>query len=149
VDGYKNSIRAVKYGILFIVLTFAVCFVFEAANRKPIHPVQYLFIGFAMVIFYTLLISISEFLSFGLAYLIAAFATITLIASYIKFGVVKDMGKKEFFIAALSLVFLYSFLYILLQLRDMALLYGSIGLFAALAALMYMTKNISWYEERN
>jgi inner membrane protein len=147
VDNYKNATRAVKYGILFIVLTFAVCFAFEVAGKKPIHPIQYLLVGFAMVIFYTLLISISEFVNFSLSYFIAAAATISLISAYIKFGIVKDMGKKQTIIVVLSLSFLYGFLYILLQLQDMALLYGSIGLFAALAAIMYIMRNINWYEE--
>jgi inner membrane protein len=147
VDNYKNATRAVKYGILFIVLTFAFCFAFEVANKKPIHPIQYLLVGFAMVIFYTLLVSISEFVNFSLAYLIASTATISLISTYAKIGIVKDMSKKEIATVVLSLVFLYGFLYILLQLQDMALLYGSLGLFAALAIIMYMTKNISWYEE--
>jgi inner membrane protein len=100
-----------------------------------------------MVIFYTLLVSISEFISFDFSYLIASIATILLISAYIKIGIIKDMNKKQIIIVTLSFVFLYGFLYILLQLQDMALLYGSLGLFAALAAIMYMTKNISWYEE--
>ncbi|MDR1460420.1 MAG: cell envelope integrity protein CreD [Campylobacteraceae bacterium] len=147
VDNYKNATRAVKYGILFIVLTFVFCFAFEVANKKPIHPIQYLLVGFAMVIFYTLLVSISEFIDFSFAYLIAAAATILLISVYTKIGIVKDISKKQIAVVVLSFTFLYGFLYILLQLQDMALLYGSIGLFAALAVIMYMTKNITWYEE--
>ncbi|MDR3345896.1 MAG: cell envelope integrity protein CreD, partial [Campylobacteraceae bacterium] len=148
VDNYRSAQRAVKYGILFIVLTFAVCFAFEVAQKKPIHPIQYLLVGFAMVIFYTLLVSISEFLSFTLAYFIAAAATITLISVYAKVGIVKDMSKKQVAIVAASLVFLYGFLFILLRLQDMALLYGSLGLFIALGVIMYMTRNIGWYEEQ-
>ncbi|MDR0407491.1 MAG: cell envelope integrity protein CreD [Campylobacteraceae bacterium] len=149
VDNYKNATRAVKYGVLFIMLTFMFCFVFEIANKKPIHPIQYLLVGFAMIVFYTLLVSISEFINFGYAYFIAAAATISLISVYVKMGIVKDMSKRQIATVALSFTFLYGLLYILLQLQDMALLYGSIGLFVALAAIMYMTKNITWYEDED
>ncbi|MDR0762708.1 MAG: cell envelope integrity protein CreD [Campylobacteraceae bacterium] len=147
VDNYRNAKRAEKYGILFIALTFIACFVFELANRRPIHPIQYLLVGFAMVIFYTLLISISEFIDFSLAYLLSAVAVISLIAAYAKFGIDKSLSIKNIAIIALALSFLYGYLYILLQLQDMALLYGSIGLFIALAVIMFMTRNINWYEE--
>jgi inner membrane protein len=147
VDNYRSAERAVKYGKLFIALTFIICFVFEITSR-PIHFIQYLLVGFAMVIFYTLLISISEFINFSLAYLVAAIAVVGLITAYAKFGIAKDLSAKNIGVVALSLSFLYGYLYILLQLQDMALLYGSIGLFAALALIMYMTRNINWYEER-
>lgn len=147
VDNYRNAARAEKYGILFIALTFIICFVFELANRRPIHPIQYLLVGFAMVIFYTLLISISEFINFSWAYLLSAAAVISLITTYAKFGIDKSLSIKNIAVIALALSFLYGYLYILLQLQDMALLYGSIGLFAALAVIMFMTRNVSWYEE--
>jgi inner membrane protein len=149
INNYRNVERATKYGILFIVLTFALFFAFEAAGKKPIHPIQYLLVGFAMVIFYLLLVSISEFIDFTLSYLIAAFATIALITSYIKFGALKYLNAKQVGGVALSFVFLYGFLYVLLQLEDMALLYGSIVVFIALAIIMYITRNIGWYDEKN
>jgi inner membrane protein len=105
-------------------------------------------VGFAMVIFYTLLISISEFIDFSLAYLLSAAAVVSLITAYAKFGIDKSLSVKNIAIIALALSFLYGYLYILLQLQDMALLYGSIGLFAALAVIMFMTRNVSWYEEQ-
>ncbi|MDR1008144.1 MAG: cell envelope integrity protein CreD [Campylobacteraceae bacterium] len=148
VDNYRSAARAEKYGILFIALTFIICFVFELANRRPIHPIQYLLVGFAMVIFYTLLISISEFINFSWAYLLAAVAVISLITAYAKFGIDKSLSVKNIAIIALALSFLYGYLYILLQLQDMALLYGSIGLFIALSVIMFMTRNVGWYEER-
>ncbi|MDR2081171.1 MAG: cell envelope integrity protein CreD [Campylobacteraceae bacterium] len=147
VDNYRSAERAVKYGILFIALTFIICFVFELANHRPIHPVQYLLVGFAMVIFYTLLISISEFINFSWAYLLSAAAVVSLITAYAKFGIDKNLGVKNIGIIALSLSFLYGYLYMLLQLQDMALLYGSIGLFIALAVIMFMTRNVNWYKE--
>ncbi|MDR1451026.1 MAG: cell envelope integrity protein CreD [Helicobacteraceae bacterium] len=149
VDNYRNAERGVKYGLLFIALTFAAFFAFEVASKRPVHPVQYLLVGVGMVIFYSLLLSFSEFIDFSVSYLIAAAATIALIVSYIKFGIFRDMSVKRVGYAALSFAFLYGFLYILLQLKDMALLYGSIGLFAALAIMMYITRNIGWYEERS
>ncbi|MDR2035010.1 MAG: cell envelope integrity protein CreD [Helicobacteraceae bacterium] len=149
INDYRNAERATKYCILFIVLTFALFFAFEAASKKPIHLIQYLLVGFAMVIFYLLLVSISEFIDFAFAYLIAAFATIALITSYIKFGALKYLNAKQVGGVALSFVFLYGFLYVLLQLEDMALLYGSIVVFIALAIIMYITRNIGWYDEKN
>ncbi|MDR1615170.1 MAG: cell envelope integrity protein CreD [Campylobacteraceae bacterium] len=149
VDNYRNAERAIKYGVLFIALSFIVCFVFEIAARRPVHPIQYLLVGFAMVIFYTLLISISEFINFSLSYIIAAAAVISLITAYAKFGIVKDLSLKNIILIIVSLLFLYGYLYILLQLQDMSLLYGSIGLFAALGVIMYMTRNIEWYVEEN
>jgi inner membrane protein len=149
VDNYRNAERAAKYGILFIALTFIVCFVFEIATRRPIHPVQYLLVGFAMVIFYTLLISISEFIDFSLAYVISAAAVVSLITLYAKFGIIKDLSAKSTALVVLSLLFLYGYLYMLLQLQDMALFYGSIGLFVMLGVIMYMTRNIEWYIEEN
>ncbi|MDR2635689.1 MAG: cell envelope integrity protein CreD [Campylobacteraceae bacterium] len=149
VDNYRNAERAAKYGILFIALTFIVCFVFEIATRRPIHPVQYVLVGFAMVIFYTLLISISEFIDFSLAYVISAAAVVSLITLYAKFGIIKDLSAKSTALVVLSLLFLYGYLYMLLQLQDMALFYGSIGLFVMLGVIMYMTRNIEWYIEEN
>ncbi|MDR3049819.1 MAG: cell envelope integrity protein CreD [Elusimicrobiota bacterium] len=148
IDNYRKAERASKYGILFIILTFVLCFIFEIAYKKSIHPVQYLLVGFAMAIFYILLVSISEFLPFTLAYSIAAIATIALITIYAKLAIAKDIKLKQMGIVALSLSFLYGYLFIILQLQDMALLYGSIGLFIALAVIMYMTRNIAWYEEQ-
>ncbi|MDR2860369.1 MAG: cell envelope integrity protein CreD [Elusimicrobiota bacterium] len=148
VDNYRNALRAQKYGILFIILTFVICFVFEMANKKPIHPIQYLLVGFAMSVFYILLVSLSDFMFFGLAYFIAAFATVFLITAYAKIGIAKDMKPKACLIVALSLSFLYGYLYVLLQMEDFSLLIGSIGLFIALAVIMYMTRNINWYEEQ-
>ncbi|MDR2638363.1 MAG: cell envelope integrity protein CreD [Helicobacteraceae bacterium] len=148
IDNYRNALRGAKYGSLFILMTFALFFAFEVAGKKSIHPIQYLLIGFAMVIFYSLLVSFSEFIDFAVSYLIAAAATITLIIAYIKFGVFKNIRAKQLGFVTLSFAFLYGYLYVLLQLQDMALLYGSIGLFAALAIVMFVTRNIGWYEEQ-
>jgi inner membrane protein len=147
VDNYRSAERATKYGILFIILTFLACFVFEITSKRPIHPFQYLLVGLAMTVYYILLLSISEFISFGLAYLIAAAAVILMITLYAKFGVSKSLSAKQTVYIAAAFSVLYGYLYVLLQLQDMALIFGSIGLFLGLAAVMYATRNINWYDE--
>jgi inner membrane protein len=147
VDNYRSAERAVKYGILFIILTFIACFVWEITSKKPIHPFQYILVGLAMAVFYILLISISEFVTFGLAYIIASTAIILMITLYIKFAISKNMTFKQTGLIALSFVALYGYLYILLLLQDMALLFGGLGLFVGLAIMMYTTRNINWYDE--
>jgi inner membrane protein len=142
VDEYQKNMRTVKYAIMFILLTFLAFFMMETLNKKKIHPFQYLLVGTALIIFYTLLLSISEHLSFKYAYLIASIATIVLITAYTK-SVLKD--KKLTSIIALILIILYCFLYVLLQLQDYALLLGSIGLFVILAVVMYISRKIDWY----
>jgi inner membrane protein len=142
VDVYQKSMRTAKYALLFIAFTFYAFFLAELLNRLRVHPVQYLLIGFAMIVFYTLLLSISEHLPFGLAYLLSAAGVTGLIAGYAK-SILKHPGVTRM-VGAL-LVVLYGYLYILLQLEDYALLMGSVGLFAGLAAIMYLTRKIDWY----
>jgi len=147
VDNYRNGLRAAKYGILFLALTFLACFVFEIAGKNPIHPFQYILVGLAMAVFYLLLISLSEFISFGLAYFIAAAAVIIMISCYIRYGIIKRPGAKYLLVPGLALAVLYVYLYVLLQLQDFSFLFGALGLFAGLGAVMYATRNINWYEE--
>ncbi|MTI89157.1 MAG: cell envelope integrity protein CreD [Balneolaceae bacterium] len=143
VDAYQKTMRTAKYAIMFIALTFLTFFMIELLNRKVIHPIQYLLIGFALLIFYTLLLSLSEYIVFGLAYLIASAAIISLITIY-SYSMLKDTAKTG--MIAGVLIILYGYLYILLQLQDYALLLGSIGLFSVLALVMYLTRNINWFE---
>jgi inner membrane protein len=142
VDEYQKNTRASKYAILFIMLTFMTFFFVQTINRIHIHPIQYLLVGLALVVFYVLLISISEHLNFTFAYLIASAAVITQISLY-----VKSMFKHNILtlVTALILVVLYTFIFVIIQLQDFALLVGSIGLFAVLAAAMYFSRNIDWY----
>jgi inner membrane protein len=141
-DGYVKTERSVKYAILFIALTFTVFFFLEILQKRQVHPLQYLLVGFALCIFYTLLLSISEYTGFNLAYGIAALATISLIGMYV-WSVFKSAKTALGFTAALS--GLYGYIYILIQLEDYALLFGSIGLFVILAILMYFSRKIDWY----
>jgi inner membrane protein len=142
VDEYQKSMRSVKYGILFLVLTFGTYFLYEVLGRLRIHPFQYLLVGFALVLFYVLLLSLSEHIGFDAAYAAAAVATIGLIAGYSGF-VLKQLSRVAGIGALLSGLYLY--LYVLLQLEDYALLLGALGLFAALAAVMWITRRVDWY----
>ena len=143
-DQYSKTMRSIKYAILFIGLTFVLFFIIELTQQKPMHPIQYALIGMALVIFFTLLLSISEFLSFDWAYLIASFSTISLITLYAK-GHFKSFKSASIFGSLLTC--LYTFIYILIQLEDAALLVGSIGLFIILAMVMFGSRKINWYGE--
>jgi inner membrane protein len=141
-DQYAKTSRSVKYAILFIGLTFSLFFIIELMQNKPLHPVQYIMVGIALIVFFTLLLSISEFLLFDIAYLIASTATILLITLYAKghFGSWKTAS-----VFAGVLTALYGFIFILIRLEDTALLIGSIGLFIVLALIMYASRKINWY----
>lgn len=142
VDNYQKNTRSAKYAVMIIALTFIMFFFVEVLNKKRIHPIQYLFVGFALSIFYALLLAISEHASFGVAYLAASVAVIGLILVYVQ-GMLK--ARKLTLILGGVLVLIYGFIFVILQLQDYALLVGSIGLFIALAVVMYFTRNIDWY----
>lgn len=145
VDQYQKSMRAAKYAVLFITLTFMVFFFIQIINKVRIHPIQYILVGFALCIFYTLLISLSEHMHFGVAYLIAAIS-IVLLTSFYAQGTFKNT-KLSFMLAGIMGI-LYGFIFSIIQLEDYALLVGSIGLFIALAVLMFITRNIQWYSNK-
>ena len=142
IDTYRNTERAIKYGALFIVLIFAAFFLFEVLAALKIHPFQYAIVGAALCLFYLGLLSLSEFIPFGLAYLAAAGAT-TLLICFHSVKMLKSGGRT--FIVAGLLAAIYGFLYVALQLQDYALLLGTGGLFAALALVIWLTRNIDWY----
>lgn len=141
-DQYAKTSRSIKYAILIIGLSFSLFFITELLQKKPLHPVQYVLIGIALIIFYTLLLSISEFLLFDTAYLIASIATILLIAAYLQ-GHFKNWKTSGLFVLVLSA--LYGFIFILIRLEDTALLVGSIGLFIVLTLVMMASRKINWY----
>jgi inner membrane protein len=143
VDIYQQSERAIKYASLFIVLTFALFFLCEIVRSRLLHPIQYLFVGFAMSIFYLLLVSISEHLGFDIAYACASVSTISLIALYSGYAL---GSARDGALLGAALSALYGFLYLLLRLEDYALLAGSLGLFLMLALLMLATRRVNWYE---
>ncbi len=140
VDYYVKSDRAIKYAVLVIGLTFFLFYLLELLNRRSVHPLQYLLIGFALCIFYILLISISEHLNFNISYCIASVMTIGLIAWY-SMDVLKD--KRLGALIAVNLGLLYGFIFCLIQIQDYALLMGSLGLFVILAVVMYFSKRIN------
>ena len=142
VDSYLKSSRAVKYAILFIALTFLAFFFIEALNRKKVHPFQYILVGLALCLFYTLLVSISEQTSFNFAYFASAVATIALISLYVR--AILDSVQLGGIVAGM-LTLLYGFIFVILQLEGFALLVGSLGLFAVLATVMYYSRKIDWY----
>ncbi len=141
VDEYQKSDRSAKYGFLVIGLTFLIFFLIQTLSKINIHPFQYLMIGLALTMFYTLLISISEHSNFLKAYLIAGISVITLITLYSK-SILKTL-KFPIFIGV-SLTALYSFIYVIIQLESYALLVGSIGLFLILATVMLISRKIDW-----
>ena len=141
-DQYAKTNRSIKYAILIIGLTFSLFFIIELMQSKPIHPVQYVLIGLGLVIFYSLLLAISEFLEFDYAYLIASAGTILLIGLYAK-SHFNSWRSSGIFSGVLTL--LYGFIFILIRLEDAALLVGSIGLFIILALTMYASKKVNWY----
>ena len=146
VEQYQQTERAVKYAFLIILLTFAAVFFVEMQKATPIHPVQYLLIGIALIVFYTLLLSFSEHINFGLSYLIASVMTIGMIVLFMA-SVTKDK-KTALGIGALLAV-LYVFVYVLLQLESYALLVGSVGLFIILGIAMFATQKIDWYKKKD
>lgn len=141
VDDYQQNERSAKYGFLMIALTFLLFFLIQTMSKINIHPFQYMMIGLALVVFYTLLISISEHSNFTKAYLIAGTAVVVLITLYSK-SILKNW--KFPLLIGISLTALYGFIYVIIQLENYALLVGSIGLFAILAGVMYASRKIEW-----
>ncbi len=138
---YQKTERSMKYGALFIILTFLTFFLYELLSPVTLHPVQYFLVGGALCLFYLLLLSISEHAPFGVAYAIATVATVSLISSY---GAALLRSVPRVLGLAGVLALLYGYLYVLLQLEDWALLMGSIGLFLILALVMYTTRRVDW-----
>lgn len=142
IDAYQKSTRSAKYALLFIVLTFVTMFLVEIVRRVKVHPFQYLLIGFGLVLFFLLLLSLSEQLSFALAYVIASASIVVLVTGYAR-SIVKST-RVTLLIGGIVAV-LYAMLYTLLQMEDYALLVGSVMLFVALASAMYLTRRVNWY----
>ena len=141
IDPYIETDRAVKYGALFMLLTFMTVFIWEITRAVRVHPIQYIFVGFALCIFYLLLLAFSEHIGFDGAYVIASVATVTLISWYWRWVTNGVTGG-----AAMAgiLALLYGLMYLLLRLEDYALLAGSIGLFLILAIVMFITRKVNW-----
>ena len=145
-NDYQKNTRSSKYALLIIALSFTTFFIFEFYHKRKIHPIQYTFIGFALAIFYLLLISLTEHLGYNISYIISALAVIAIITIYAR-AIIKNLKSTLILVAVL--IFLYAYIFILLQLEDYALLVGSIGLFMVLAGIMISSRKIDWYKEGN
>ncbi|MBI5247034.1 MAG: cell envelope integrity protein CreD [Elusimicrobia bacterium] len=143
IDSYRNVERSTKYGILFIAMVFIAFFLFEVLASLQIHVVQYVLVGLALALFFLMLLSLSEFLPFWASYLAAAAAATAMIVSYSA----KFLGSgRRTAILASELAAVYGYLYVVLQLQDFSLLMGCGLLVGGLGALMYLTRNVNWYE---
>lgn len=142
VDAYRNVERATKYGLLFIAMAFAAFFLFEVRSSVAIHPVQYVLVGAALVLFFLVLLSLSEFLAFGLAYAAAAGAASLMVCLY---GLKFLGSRRRAASLAAGLGGVYGYLFVVLQLQEYSLVMGSALLTGTLAALMYFTRDVDWY----
>lgn len=142
VDVYQQSERAVKYGMLFVTLTFVAFFLFEILRRLAIHPIQYGLVAAALAIFFLLLVSLSEHVPFAAAYLVSSLACVGLVIFYAG-HVLGSLARSLGFGGLLAA--LYALLYVILQSEDYALLLGTLLLFAALAAVMVATRRVDWF----
>ena len=142
VNAYTLTDRAIKYALLFVLMVFGTFGLFEVLKDLRVHPVQYGLVGAALAVFYLLLLSLSEHLGFTLAYVIAASACVLLIACYV--ASVLHSWLRASVLSAL-LLSLYGVLYFLLHTSEWTLILGSSLVFAALAAIMLLTRKLDWY----
>ena len=142
-DIYQKSMRLAKYSIMFLLFTFASFFFSEVINKQKIHPIQYMLVGIAILIFYTLVLSLSEHIGFNNAYILSAASVTLIISGYAK----AIVASKQFACTIMGiLALLYGYLFIVLQLEDYALIMGSLGLLVITATVMFMTRKINWYK---
>ena len=146
VDEYQKNERASKYGFLVIGLTFLIFFVIQSISKISIHIFNYTMIGLALIMFYTLLISITEHSNFLKAYVIAGISVVVMISLY-SISLLKN--RKFPLLIAFSLTALYTFIFVIIQLENYALLVGSIGLFLILGLIMYFSRKIDWNNLKN
>jgi inner membrane protein len=139
---YQQNVRAGKYGVLFIALTFVAFFLFEVLRGLRVHPVQYLLVGLALCTFYVVLLALSEQIGFGLAYAIAAACVVMMVGGY---AAVVLVARRAGLMLGALLALIYALLYGLVASEDYALLMGSMALLAAVAGLMYLTRRVDWY----
>lgn len=144
VDAYRMAYRSVKYEMLFLVLPFAVLWLFEVVVRVRLHPLHYLFVGMALCLFYLLELSLAEHIGFASAYLLAAAMVVVLVAGYCR-SVLGASRRAAVMGGVLAL--LYGYLHIVLVNQDYALLIGSLGLFVSLAVIMFITRRVDWSGE--
>ncbi|WP_339608082.1 cell envelope integrity protein CreD, partial [uncultured Roseivirga sp.] len=142
VDNYQRNTRSAKYAILILFLTFITFFFVEILNKKRIHPIQYILVGLALTVFYTLLLSLSEQVGFNNAYLIASAIIVGMVSLYAK-SILQSSKLAMVMFGFFTLI--YSFIFVILQLEDFALLVGSFGLVLVLGFCMYLSRKVDWY----
>ncbi|MDR3002155.1 MAG: cell envelope integrity protein CreD [Fibromonadaceae bacterium] len=142
IDTYSLNTRAVKYAILFLIVPFLTLFLFEVLTKKRIHPVPYLLSGIANIIFYLLLLSLSEQMQFYLAYLISALAIIIMLTLYSR--ALLPSWNKSWYMGLVTTVS-YVLLYAVLNAESYALLVGSVWAFIVVALVMFLTRKLNWY----
>lgn len=140
VDAYQRTMRTVKYSVLFSLLTLLGFFAVEVGGKTSIHPVQYMVIGFALCIFYTLLLSLSELIGFNLAYAVSSVVIVTLISTYIH-AIVRSRRLTALCAGLLAAV--YGSLFVMLQLEELALLMGTVLLLVLCAVVMLLTHRLN------
>ena len=141
IDQYHKIMRTAKYASLIIILTFASLFLTEMIKKQRIHVFNYILIGAAMVVYYTLLLSFAEQMGYNLAYLLSSTATIALIAVFT--ASLLQNGVMALLFAFILSVF-YGFIFVIIQLEELSLLFGSVALFMIIAFLMYFSRKIDW-----
>jgi inner membrane protein len=143
VDVYQKATRVAKYAMLFIILTFLVFFFVEVINKVLIHPIQYILVGIALILFYVLMLAMSEQIYFNAAYLLASVMTIGLIFFYAK----AILGSRKLgLLTASILLIMYMFIFVIIQMQDYALLFGSFGVFLILGVTMYFSRQVDWFD---
>ncbi len=142
VDVYQRNVRAGKYGLLFIAMTFVTFFLFEVLKRLRVHPLQYLLVGAALATFYVVLLALSEQIGFGLAYALAAAALVLIVGGY---ATAVLRARRAGLLLGGVLALIYALLYGLIAADEYALLIGALVLLAMVTLLMYLTRRIDWY----
>ncbi|TNE62372.1 MAG: cell envelope integrity protein CreD [Alphaproteobacteria bacterium] len=142
VNRYSMVERSAKYGALFVLLTFSVLYLFEVMSKSRVHPVQYMLTGLALCLFFMGLLALAEHMPFAAAYALASVLVIGLVTAYAR-SVTRSARWTGSILA--TQVVLFGFLYSVLKMEDMALLSGTVLLFAGLAAAMYLTRRVDWY----
>ncbi|MDR1098995.1 MAG: cell envelope integrity protein CreD [Treponema sp.] len=144
IDTYALNTRAVKYAFLFLLVPFLTLFLLEVFTKKRIHPVPYLLSGIGNAVFYLLLLSLSEQLPFYTAYILAALAVTILLTLYSR-SLLPSWDKSWYM--GLVVTISYVLLYAVLNAESYALLIGSLGTFAVLALIMFLTRKLDWYRQ--
>lgn len=143
VDTYTMSDRTIKYGLLFLMITFGAFFLFEVLKKLRIHPMQYTLVAAALGVFYLLLLSFSEHVDFAMAYLGSSTACVLLISFYVYY-VLKGLGRTLLLTTILSSM--YASMYVILQSEDLTLILGSVLVFVLIAVMMFLTRKVDWYD---